>query len=165
MNNILVFLGIVCGMAVIMPCVSAQSQSQNGALLTGHDRTIEDTGSKSTDIVVGSFISLGYPQPASAGMCVDSKAKFHVDKSLKGALSGELTVEYSLVSIEMPNSQFRKEMQPTVGTKYILCIINTKSIPELKNAPETYQIVKIIEGNDSNLSTVNQALLRNSSLK
>jgi hypothetical protein len=150
---------------ILAPLLYSQSENQSGVLLCGHNFADKDALRKSTDVVVASFVTLvDAPIIAWAGE-TSHNDKVHIIKTLQGALSGDMNLNYDIADIDMPERNIRSESTPKLGVNYILFVQNTKSVPQMKDLPANYQIVKMFEINDANLARVNQLLSGTQSVK
>jgi hypothetical protein len=157
-------LVLYCLVFSIAQLAYSQSENQTGILLCGHNFADKDAFRKSTDVVVASFVSLSAPTIAWAGETSHS-ARIHIIKTLNGGLSGDMKLNLDIADIDMPERNIRAESEPTLGVNYILFIQNTKSVPQMKDLPANYQVVKMLEANDANLARVNQLLSGTQSVK
>ena len=98
------------------PDIYPQATVGAPGLLPGHRFPTEDILTKSSDIVLASFISIGMRQMSISDHLCYERARLHIVRSLKGTLAGDITVDYRLRASPGPD----KENTPTIGAQYIL---------------------------------------------
>ena len=114
--------------------------------LTGHAVTIEKMARLCDDIVLAKFIAIGYPSGDANGQDYYEQAKIEIDSTLKGSLSGTITVGYDVLNV--PGTD--RETVPTPGESYIAFI--------RENGPIERRILKLLPATDVNVAEVKKVL-------
>lgn len=109
--------------------------------LVGSGISIDDAIKGSTAICVGTLKSRGDGPSADApGEANFQNAEITIQDSLKGSLSGDIKVDYSVKGI------IRGEISPTVNTVYIYFITGSNA--------NQYQVIKLLAATTENISNV-----------
>jgi len=146
MNYLLKQIGIllVVGLAISGNCIGQSSSIITGGIkmLTGHVKSSEKAVKEATDIVIATFIKLGFPGSDSDGADFYEQAQIQVFSALKGTLSGNVQVSYSVQA--MPGKD--QESAPASGVQYLMFM--------QKLGPTEYEIKKLMPATEANVSAI-----------
>jgi hypothetical protein len=134
--------GIILVLLVMVIVDTSNAASSDSAVLPGHEKRAEKLVSSVSAVVIAKFISLGYGGTDAPGSTFFERAKVAVVSSIKGSLSGTITVGYSVQ--EIPEAE--KESAPIIGTPYIMFIQTL--------GPDEHEIRKLLAATDDNIALV-----------
>lgn len=124
-------------------CPSFVHASDN-TQLAGYSRSTREEALSSDDIVIGRFTNTGHSGVAFFSGLLYEDAKLSISINLKGKLSGNVTVDYSIESsAATPNVV---EVVPNVTDTYILIIYHG------------HQIRKMLPATDDNITEVKKII-------